>query len=186
MARSHPAPFAVLILALVVMVGGCSTGGAEPPLSEQGRAPTGELLPVIETYRLDNAMVVRDLRIGQGDAVALGDTVRVHTLGTFPESGNVFYSTVGSDPGSSPEPLTAPIRGLIRGWQIGLPGNEVLPAMREGGVRTLSIPWELAYGEQGRPDPEDPSGGIPPRADLFFTVELIEIIPSDAQGSQGQ
>jgi FKBP-type peptidyl-prolyl cis-trans isomerase len=51
--------------------------------------------------------------------------------------------------------------------------------MKVGGIRTLSVPWPLAYGAEGKPNPEDPGAGIPPRADLHFTIELLGVNPPD-------
>jgi peptidylprolyl isomerase len=53
-------------------------------------------------------------------------------------------------------------RKVIAGWDAGFEG------MRVGGKRRFLIPYQLAYGEKGR-------GKIPPRAELIFDVELIDV-----------
>lgn len=74
-----------------------------------------------------------------------------------------------SDP--HPEPLTFPqgYGRVIPGWDRGFYG------MKIGGKRRLFIPWQLAYGPLGHPtgDPKNP--GIPPKADLIFDVELLDV-----------
>jgi peptidylprolyl isomerase len=53
-------------------------------------------------------------------------------------------------------------RKVIPGWDAGFEG------MRVGGKRRFLIPYQLAYGEKGR-------NKIPPKANLIFDVELIDV-----------
>ena len=52
---------------------------------------------------------------------------------------------------------------MIAGWDLGFDG------MKVGGQRRLFIPYQLAYGEAGRPPV------IPPKAELIFDVELMAV-----------
>jgi peptidylprolyl isomerase len=58
---------------------------------------------------------------------------------------------------------------LIPGFDQGLDG------MKVGGKRRIFIPWQLAYGARGRPGPNAENPGIPPKADLIFDVELLDV-----------
>jgi len=87
------------------------------------------------------------------------DTVRVHYHGTFID-GKVFDSSVDRK-----EPTEFPLNRVIKGWTEGL---QLMPI---GSKYHFVIPWELAYGWQGRP------GGIPGFSVLQFEVELLEINP---------
>jgi len=101
---------------------------------------------------------IEDVVIGTGAEVAVGDDITVHYVGTL-EDGTVFDSS--RDRG---EPATFGLNpgGLIQGWIDGIPG------MKEGGVRKLTIPASLGYGENG-------AGPIPPNATLYFEVELVKV-----------
>jgi peptidylprolyl isomerase len=70
-----------------------------------------------------------------------------------------------------PEPLEFPqgFGRLIPGFDQGFDG------MRIGGKRRLFIPWQLAYGAHGRPGPDAANPGIPPKSDLIFDVELVDV-----------
>ena len=57
------------------------------------------------------------------------------------------------------------VRKVILGWETGLLG------MKEGGKRTIFIPYQLAYGESGA------GSLIPPKSNLIFEIELIKVIP---------
>ena len=56
---------------------------------------------------------------------------------------------------------------VIQGWEKGLLGR------RLGEVVELTIPWKLAYGEEGAGEL------IPPRADLTFKVEVLALLPDN-------
>jgi peptidylprolyl isomerase len=70
-----------------------------------------------------------------------------------------------------PQPMAFPqgMGRLIPGFDQGFAG------MKIGGKRRIFIPWQLAYGAKGRPGPDAAHPGIPPRSDLIFDVELVDV-----------
>jgi len=103
------------------------------------------------------ALRYQDITVGTGDLAAPGKFYKVHYTGWL-EDGTKFDSSV--DRG---EPFEFPqgMHRVITGWDEGFEGMHV------GGKRRLFIPWQLAYGEQGRAQ-------IPPKANLIFDIELID------------
>lgn len=83
-------------------------------------------------------LVIRDIVVGDGAEAVPGAKVEVHYVGVDFETGEEFDSSW-----SRGESIEFPLRGLIQGWQDGIPG------MRVGGRRELVIPPELAYGPAG-------------------------------------
>lgn len=94
-----------------------------------------------------------------GPSPKLGDTVTVHYTGWL-ESGMVFDSSRKRG-----EPLQFKVGQVVDGW------NEALQMMTPGARWKLTLPPELAYGEEGR------QGRIPPNTTLIFDVELIDFTP---------
>lgn len=101
-------------------------------------------------------LVITDLVVGDGDEAKPGDTVTVHYAGVEYESGEEFDSSWGRG-----ESIQFPLRGLIQGWQDGIPG------MRVGGRRELVIPPRLAYGESG--------GHRLAGCTLVFVIDLLDV-----------
>ena len=97
-----------------------------------------------------------DLTVGDGTAAMPGGTVRVHYLGVEFDSGDEFDSSW-----SRGESIEFPLRGLIKGWQDGIPG------MKVGGRRKLTIPPALAYGESG--------GHRLAGKTLIFVIDLVDV-----------
>ena len=83
-------------------------------------------------------LVIEDLVVGDGDEATPGATVEVHYLGVEFDSGEEFDSSWNRG-----ESIEFPLRGLIAGWQEGIPGMAV------GGRRVLVCPPETAYGAAG-------------------------------------
>lgn len=81
---------------------------------------------------------IRDIEVGEGAEAVPGARVKVHYVGVEFDTGEEFDSSW--DRG---EAIEFPLRGLIQGWQDGIPG------MKVGGRRELTIPPAMAYGESG-------------------------------------
>lgn len=98
------------------------------------------------------------LTTGEGEKPTAASTVRTHYHGTLLD-GTVFDSSY--DRG---QPAEFPVGGVIKGW------TEALQMMTTGSKWRLTIPYQLAYGEQGA------GGAIGPYATLNFDVELLAIV----------
>lgn len=129
---------------------------AEPKV---GSSPTTALVGgSTKTPSYDNLQIV-DLTVGTGQEVHTGDLVSVHYTGALAD-GTVFDS---SRPRGKPLQFRIGAKQVIPGFERGVVG------MKVGGVRRLTIPPELGYGNKGVPPV------IPPKATLTFEVELISI-----------
>ena len=109
---------------------------------------------------------ITDDVVGTGVEAEPGDLVTVRYTGRF-GNGEVFDSNMSEDKDLYIFGLGA--QQVILGWDEGVAG------MKVGGTRTLGVPWSKAYGEMG-------SDSIPPKADLWFVVKLIDEVKPAEQG----
>ncbi len=107
---------------------------------------------------MPNGLKYADLLVCQGQEAKTGDTVSMHYTGWL-SNGTEFDSSLKS---GTPLKVVLGAGGVIKGWDLGIPG------MKVGSKRRLIIPPSLGYGAQG-------SGPIPPNATLVFDVQLISI-----------
>jgi peptidylprolyl isomerase len=188
--RGQPVEFALrnLIGGWQLGIPGMKPGGVRklvvPPnqgygSQTKGKIPPGstlifevELIEVVKTKMSDGSdgshtdpglkdigqgLKIRDLKEGSGQPCPEGAKVVIHYTG-WTIDGNVFDTSKRGEN----FPVTFELKGLIQGWQKGIPG------MKPGGIRKLVIPPELGYGSQDSPD-------IPANSTLIFEVELVEV-----------
>jgi FKBP-type peptidyl-prolyl cis-trans isomerase len=104
-------------------------------------------------------LVSEDIKQGTGAEATAGKNVTVHYVGTLTD-GKKFDSSRDRGKGFS---FKLGAGQVIKGWDQGVAG------MKVGGMRKLTIPSSLAYGDRGFPPV------IPPGATLVFEVELLEV-----------
>ena len=98
------------------------------------------------------------LQEGTGKSPKATDTVRCHYEGRLLD-GSVFDSSYKRG-----EPADFGLNQVIPGW------TEGVQLMKEGAKFRFTIPYLLAYGEQGA------GASIPPFSTLIFDVELIKVL----------
>jgi peptidylprolyl isomerase len=105
-------------------------------------------------------LLVEDLVVGDGEEATPGQQVDVHYVGVAWSTGEQFDASWDR---GSPFSFGLGQGRVIRGWDEGVAG------MKVGGRRRLTIPPELAYGEQGA------GGVIGPGETLVFVVDLLGV-----------
>ena len=137
--------------------------GAAVAQDQANDSGMSDSLPPTETPEWKDAgggMKLWDVVAGTGDIECpAGAKVVMHYTG-WNLNGSVFDSSR-----TRGEPLNMGLGGLIKGWQLGVPG------MKPGGIRRLYIPGDLAYGSRGSPPK------IGPNATLVFEVKLLSFGP---------
>ena len=97
---------------------------------------------------------------GEGVEIINHTKVKVHYIGKLTD-GKEFDNSYKRG-----EPIKFQIgtRQVIQGWEIGLLG------MKIGGKRTILIPPDMAYGNNGVKDL------IPPNSSLIFDIEIVDAV----------
>jgi FKBP-type peptidyl-prolyl cis-trans isomerase len=106
-------------------------------------------------------VATKDLKKGGGATIAKDTTYKAYYIGWTPRGKSFDSSFEGN---KLKAPLDTSVVGVIPGWSKGVVG------MKVGGVRELTIPSDLAYGEAGSGDK------IPPNTPIKFVVMIIETI----------
>lgn len=133
----------------------------------------------------------QDIKIGDGPLAEPRKVYRVRYTGWLASDGKKFDSSNDHPPepvfdkdlkrvtGPDGKPKMEPGQpllflqgrpGMIPGFDLGFDG------MRVGGKRRLFIPYQMAYGATGRPSNDPAHPGIPPKANLIFDVELLDMM----------
>ena len=111
------------------------------------------------------ALQYTDVVVGTGALAEAEKCLYSHYTGWLVDGKKFDSSRDTTNAGQARTPLAfrQGARQVISGWDSGFEGMQV------GGRRRLFIPYQIAYGEKGRPPT------IPAKAMLVFDVELMDV-----------
>lgn len=158
----------IAVAAGVIFVGYTLFGGSITTLFQKNVANENKnsTATVVNSFN-NNGVIINDIVIGQGVEVKLGQLVRAHYVLSL-QDGTVIQNS--KDIGF-PVEFTLGAGEVIPGWELGFSGVKV------GGIRTIVVPPELAYGN-------NQAGPIPPNSTLIFTIEVIDAVDIPVQPTQ--
>jgi peptidylprolyl isomerase len=172
-----------------------TASAAKPATHSTASATSGIKLPpgvpaVRGILKTAFALKYQDTKIGTGALAEPNKVYKVHytlwlaadgrkvdssfdhpAMPVFDDTGKPVMGADGKQKQEAGQPLRF-IQGahrVIPGWDQGFDG------MKIGGKRRLFIPWQLAYGATGSPSRDPKNPGIPPKADLIFDIELVNV-----------
>lgn len=143
-------------------VGGGACTSREAPPEETVIDPNLMPAPIVDgkpQFR------IRDLKLGTGKEAKVGSRLKVRYTGWIfdldkdDRRGKQFVSTQEGKPFT----FQWGQGSVVRGWEQGLYGFQV------GGVRELTLPPEMAFGEAGDP------GKVPPNTAVVYELELLDV-----------
>lgn len=150
-------PSAILLLGVALFAAGC--GPKEDPKDKEKPSPNDTGL---KELKKEDLVVGKPSPFWKGQKpIEAGDRVYVRYKGEF-ANGTEFDSNLAPD--KNAYGFTVGRKEVIPGWDEGILG------MYPGGKRKLSVPYKLGYGAEGNPP------DIPGKSDLFFEVEVIDVV----------
>lgn len=188
-----------LCLLLAATAAACSAQTPAKPAATKAPARPGtsassvKLPPGVPPARgiLRTAFSLRyqDVHIGTGADAEPNKIYKVNYTGWLAADGHKFDSSYDHktpimgkdgkpelDADGKPRMSEAQPISFPQGFGRVIPGfDQGFAGMKVGGKRRLFIPWQLAYGARGRPGPNAANPGIPPKADLIFDIELVDV-----------
>jgi peptidylprolyl isomerase len=159
---------AVILALPLVAAAQKATTQAKPPVHRPAASTPAIKLPAnippaAGVVKTEYALRYIDTKVGTGALAGPGMLYSVHYTGWLYD-GTKFDSSVDR---GTPIQFVQGQRRVIAGWDTGFEGMHV------GGKRRLFIPYQLAYGEQGK-------GPIPAKSNLIFDVELVDVTAPNA------
>lgn len=124
-------------------------------------AQYGDVPAAFDEASVGDAVTTKDLKVGDGAEIKEDTKYKAYYIGWTPK-GTVFDSSIDGE--SLKAPIDTSQMNLIEGWNQGVIG------MKVGGVREVTIPSDLAYGEEGSGDK------IGPNTPIKFIIMVIETV----------
>jgi peptidylprolyl isomerase len=160
-----------LVLVVAALTSGC--------IVHRSPSPPASIPRVSGDTRTSFALRQIDVALGTGAPAEPKKCFYAHYTGWLIDGTKFDSSRDTAANGTPRSPISFPqgARRVIAGWDLGFEG------MRVGGRRRLFIPYQLAYGEAGRPPV------IPPKSELIFDVELMAVadtLPRAEPAPRGQ
>ena len=150
----------VVAMAIVLTVLALALSACGPDIKD--RPSTTDSTPEVAEGPIttESGLQYEVLEPGEGPAPEAGDVVSIHYSAALEDGTEIDSTLERGEPAS-----------FVLGKEMVIPGwDEGVALMHEGEKAKLTIPPDLAFGEQG-----GAGGSIPPNATLIFEVELVSI-----------
>jgi peptidylprolyl isomerase len=146
-----------VVLCTLLAFAGC--GGSGSSSSEKTKPKMMTPVVTVPKRPPPKKLVIKEIKVGTGAPVKVGDEVTVNWAGVLYKSGKTYYSTWKE---RHPFTFLTNTGRVIPGFDRGVIG------MKVGGRRELIIPPALAYENTG-------TAWVPPNETLIYVVDLLAV-----------